>query len=189
MPNRQQNSLRAPLAVKVDGNPREWGGYFQAYNHATDIFYTLANDDENLYLLVQVTGPTIISRVMGRGLTLSIQKGRLKNDKNKVSITYPVTKTTLYFGLNRKKNADEDTSVKALNSVMRHHNKMIDDSCKLIPVDGIPGVDTLVSVYNRDGIKAKGQFDSRKVFTCEFSIKLKLLNISADNAAKITIVN
>ena len=53
LPNVQQASLRAPENVKVDGKPTEWGDKLQAYNKATDVFYTIANDYNNLYLIIQ----------------------------------------------------------------------------------------------------------------------------------------
>lgn len=186
LPNIQENSLQAPLNVKVDGSAVEWGNKFQAYNHATDLFYTISNDDENLYLTIQVNDPAVISRIFARGVTWSIQKGNLKDDKNKVSITYPALQGTLYLGLRRKKYLMADTSVKAIDSVMRRHNKMIDDSCKFIRVGGIPEIDTLISVYNRNGIKAKGAFDNKKVYTCEFAVKLSFLNIPPNGATKFT---
>jgi hypothetical protein len=186
LPNIQENSLRAPVDIRIDGKASEWGNKFQAYNHATDIFYTLANDDDNLYLVVQVADPNIISRITSRGITFSIQHGASKEDKNQANITYPVSKTPPYFGLNRKKYELIDTSIKAADSVMRRYNKMIDDSCKFIGINGIAGIDTLISVYNRDGIKARGQFNNKKVFTCELSIKLKLINASVNDNANLT---
>src|ERR1022692_4097643 len=139
LPNIQENSLRAPEGIKIDGNATEWGNKFQAYNHATDIFYTIANDDDNIYLFVQATDPDIISRITSRGITFSIQHGASKEDKNQADITYPVSKTPPYFGLKRKKYEVNDTSIKVADSVARHYNKMIDDSCKFIGVNGIAG--------------------------------------------------
>jgi len=186
LPNIQGNSLRAPKDVKIDGKATEWADKFQAYNHATDIFYTMANDDDNLYLVVQATDPSIISRIVSKGITFSIQHRSTKENGSQTDITYPVSKTPPYFGLNRKQYALKDTSLKAADSVKRRYNKMIDDSLKFIGVNGIPGVDTLISVYNRSGIRVRAQFDNKRVYTCEFSIKLKLLNISVSDKSNIT---
>ncbi|HCN82336.1 MAG TPA: hypothetical protein DIT07_01770, partial [Sphingobacteriaceae bacterium] len=55
LPNIQEASLRAPAGIKVDGKATEWNNQFQAYNKATEIFYTISNDDDKLYLAVQAT--------------------------------------------------------------------------------------------------------------------------------------
>lgn len=183
LPNVQKISLRAPAKTKVDGKSVEWGNTFQAYNNATEIFYTMANDDENLYLAIQTNDPNIISRLMGGGVTLSIQKAGVKTDKNAISITYPVTEQTPYFNLRRKKMV-EDTTAKTADSLMLHNNMLIGQYCKWIRVSGITGVDSLISVYNTDGIKAAGAFNNKKVYTCELAINLKLLNISTAYATK-----
>lgn len=73
LPTVQKSSLRAPSNIKIDGETTEWGDKFQAYNTATDIFYTMANDDRGLYLVVQSGDPKIIQRLTG-GITLTIQK-------------------------------------------------------------------------------------------------------------------
>jgi len=51
--NVQRNSLFAPSGTKADGNIKEWKDRFEAYNKATRTFYTLANDDKYLYLVMQ----------------------------------------------------------------------------------------------------------------------------------------
>ena len=51
----QKNNFRAPINVKIDGKLNEWGDKLQAYNTSTDIFYTISNDDDNLYLAVAAT--------------------------------------------------------------------------------------------------------------------------------------
>jgi hypothetical protein len=52
-------------------------------------------------------------------------------------------------------------------------------------VTGIAGLDTLISVYNSDGIKAAQLFDNRMAYTIELAIDLKLLDLSANNTPKI----
>src|ERR1700744_4874348 len=90
LPNVQPAGIRAPADIKMDGKTTEWNNQFQAYNRATDIYYTLANDDDHLYLTVQATIPDIINKIIGGGITLTIQKSGKKNDKDGISITYPI---------------------------------------------------------------------------------------------------
>lgn len=101
LPNVQQVSLRAPANIKIDGNTTEWGNQFQAYNKATDINYTLSNDDKNIYLAVQATIPDVIKRILNGGITLSVNQAGKKDDKGAPSISYPVSaptnKVTIYL--------------------------------------------------------------------------------------------
>lgn len=77
LPNVQKNSLRAPSTLKIDGKPDEWNN-FQAYNNATQVSYTLCNDDENLYLVIQTRESDVVNKIMGGGIALSIQKSGKK---------------------------------------------------------------------------------------------------------------
>ena len=118
---------------------------------------------------------------MGRGISVGIQKNGQKSDKDAMQITYPIVENSPYFRLNKRKNADEDTSARVADSVMLRNNALLNKSCKWIKVNNIPGVDTLLSVYNDDGIRAAGAFNLKKAYTCEIAISLKLLNINAAN--------
>jgi len=179
LPNVQVQSVRAPAIVKIDGKPTEWG-ILQAYNHATEIFYTMANDDENLYLVVQATDQDIINRIMGGGVTLHIQPLEKNTDNEAISVKYPVLekRTSVTFILNR--GIVLDTTPKIADSVMAANNKRLEQFCRWITVKGIKGLDTL-SVYNEDHIKAVAAFNNRRVYTFELSISLKQLGCSQNN--------
>ncbi|HCN84775.1 MAG TPA: hypothetical protein DIT07_14330 [Sphingobacteriaceae bacterium] len=90
LPNVQETSLRAPTAIKVDDKPTEWNNQFQAYNKTTEIFYTISNDDDKLYLTVQATDLDVINKILEGGVSLRINGlGKMKDQGGKV-ITYPV---------------------------------------------------------------------------------------------------
>src|ERR1700679_721966 len=82
LPNVQKVSLRVPGNVKIDGKPTEWDNTFRAYNYNTNIFYTMANDDDNLYLVVKATDADIINKIVGGGTVLTISK---TGNKDKIS--------------------------------------------------------------------------------------------------------
>ncbi len=186
LPNVQQGGLRAPANIKVDGKATEWKTGFQAYNHATEIFYTLSNDDEYLYLSLQIANPDVINKIMGGGIVFGIQKSGKKTDKGAVSITYPVIsgRDHTFFRLGKKN--DLVPGLHAADSAMLEHNTQLGKIAKWIGVSGVPGVDSLTSVYNEEGIKAVGLFDNKEVYTCEMAIALKHLGLSAKNADKFT---
>ena len=60
LPNKQEEGFTAPQNVKIDGKATEWQNQFKAYNTATGIYYTVANDSTNLYLVIQATEPLVI---------------------------------------------------------------------------------------------------------------------------------
>jgi len=183
LPPVQLSSLRAPVNIKIDGKATEWDNKFQAYNNATDIFYTLSNDDDNLYLIVQSPDNDIINRIVGGGITLTIQKSVKKTDKSGVSVTYPIAKS-LIFSLRGKKGVPPDTTASFLQTTMITNNKKLNEKCTMIGVTGIIGLDSLISVYNEDGIKAANKFDLKKVYTMEIAIALKHLGLSVNDAPK-----
>jgi hypothetical protein len=204
LPNKQEVSLHAPSNIKIDGKTTEWNNQFQAYNHATDIFYTVSNDDNNLYLTVQATEPEIINKIIGGGITFVVQKSGKKNDKDGVSITYPIfdKKNRPYLrngvaGLQRvisdgggdvrifKSGGDIKPVKIQSDSAMKVNNKRLGDNSKFIGVTGIKDLDTLISVYNTDGIKAAEAFDTQMAYTYELSVNLNKLGLTVSDAQKI----
>ena len=188
LPNVQKVSLRAPNNIKIDAKITEWGNQFQAYNHATDIFYTIANNDENLYLIVQAKDPDVINKIVGGGISFIINKSNNKRDE--ISITYPINdgKNKPYFSLtpNKKNGFFEDASHRAIDSIKIHNNKILEQKLKWIRTIGIEGMDNMISVYNNDGINALGLFDDKRVYTVEMAIKLKYLRLSIDKPTSFT---
>ena len=188
LPSVQTAGFRAPQNVKIDGAAGDWDNSFQAHNSAVDLLYTIANDDDNLYLLARATDQDIVNRVTNGGVSLAIYKSGKKNDKDKIVITYPLSGTTgyMYFNFRGRKGSIPDTSRRALDSVMITSNKKLDKNVKYIGTTGIAGLDSTISVYNENGIKAAGRFNLQKEYTLEVAIPLKLLGLSAEKATKFT---
>ncbi|MGZ3755020.1 MAG: hypothetical protein ACXVAY_17090 [Mucilaginibacter sp.] len=189
LPNVQQASLRAPADVKIDGKTTEWNNQLQAYNHATDIFYTVSNDDDHLYLTVKATEQAIINKIINGGVTFAINTSGKKNDKGAISITYPIfdRKNRPVFNKTISKSDMEKrlgTSAALTDSAMAARNGLLSEKSKLVAVTGIPSVDTLLSVYNEDGIKTAELFDNQGAYTYELAIDLKKLGLDINNPAK-----
>jgi hypothetical protein len=68
----------------------------------------------------------------------------------------------------------------------RKNNKILLREHKWIYTSGIAGVDTLLAIYNEKGIQAANAADSKKAYTFELAIDLKLLGLKADKAEKFT---
>jgi hypothetical protein len=183
LPGIQQRSLRAPSNIKIDGKPTEWNNKFQAYNHATDVFYTMANDDDNLYLIIQATEHTNINKILGGGIVLTINPSNQKNIKNAISITYPLPDIHNRVWVNLKYQPASQTEA---DSIMNIKNTDYANVSKLIKVTGIKSLDSLISVYNHDGIKVAGAFNNKLFFTYELSISLKQLGLDINASEKFS---
>lgn len=180
LPNKQQVSFRAPAKLKIDGIATEWGDKLQAYNKSTQIFYAISNDDKNLYLIVQAKYEEIISKIIRRGITLIVNHTVNKKDPQPVTITYPILRGS---DMSRVANAiagkfykQPDTSYKP--ATVTAINNRLDAGAKTIIVKGIKALDSdTLSVYNTDGIKAAGQFDSKMLYNYELAIPIKYLDL------------
>jgi len=86
----QEGALWAPAGVKADGRLIEWNDSFQAYNKATKLYYTIANDDRNIYLAIKSTDAMNNNKIVAGAITISINTEGKKKTENTYKITYPV---------------------------------------------------------------------------------------------------
>jgi hypothetical protein len=188
LPNIQTVSLRAPANVKVDGKATEWGNQFQAYNTATDVFYTIANDKEKLYLVMRSTDEYIIKKMIWGRVIFSINRTEKKESNDGITISYPIiplhNRPDINFKEKPKITEDNPASVAEADQYMRTINKRFTERSKFIKVTGVKGLDTLIAVYNTNGIQATGAFDNKMAYTYELAIDLKVLGIDASNPNK-----
>ncbi|MES2275758.1 MAG: hypothetical protein V4592_07040 [Bacteroidota bacterium] len=190
LPKIQEAGLRIPKNLKVDGKATEWKNKFEAYNNNTAVFYTLANDDNQLYLVVQATDPLVIRKIIAGGVTFKINPA--DKSAEAVSVTYPLFSSKNWPAINLKDKPEvtKDSSVKSaqVDSFKRAINQRLNDQSKEIKVFGVKTLgDTLISVYNQDGIKAASLFDSRIAYTYELAIPLKYLGLSGSTQFSYTI--
>ncbi len=188
LPNLQPVSLRAPANVKIDGKADEWGNKLQAYNTATDVSYTMANDNETLYLVIQATDKYNINKIVNGGIKLSIQKNGSKNDVGTPTIQFPYMEKGARVSFLQRldltgKSKDEQNHL--LDSVMLANNRKLKEKVKYIYVKGIPGADSVLSIYNDQGIRVANAFDIDKVYTAEIAISLKKLGLVTADVKKI----
>lgn len=171
LPTVQTTGIRAPANINIDGMPTEWNDKYQAYNSANHLFYTLSNDDKNLYLVVHTTDVIVIRKIIRWGLALTIGAPGKKDmkDPNNLSLSFPIE--------NEAKNPlvmnDDDASD---NKGTARNDKMA-ALFKQIKVTGLPGVnEPAISIYNTEGIKAVASFDDKLAYTYELAIPLKYVN-------------
>lgn len=189
LPSKQQGNLIAPAGIKIDGKATEWDNKFQAYNNATDVFYTIANNDEILYLTVQANDRNIVDKILRGGITFTVNHTINKKDKDAVSVTYPVLRddaaSNVLNTFARKSNEYREADKKSVN--VDDLNQSFDARSKLINIAGIKSItDEAISVYNEESIKAVSKFDGNLSYTYELGIPLKYLNLPGNGSNKFS---
>ncbi len=201
----QPASIWAPSPVKVDGKLSEWNNSFQAYNKATKLYYTLANDDKNIYLAIKSTDAPNNSKIIAGGITFTLNTDDKKKEKDAFSLTYPVRPARSpggpggpnAAGVTRVVVGGGGDNVRidvrgfgggngafTVDSAMikAAHERTI-AAAKEIKVFGFKDIaDSLISIYNEYGIKAAIGYDDKGNFTYELAVPLKALSLSVDNA-------
>lgn len=182
LPKVQQAGVRAPANVRIDGKLTEWGDSFQAYNPTTELSYTMANDDKNLYITVQANDSKffgVTSRIFARGITFTFVDNKVKDNKG-ISVTWPVKNipdVRRYFVGNSNNGKKTDAS----DSLLKAVNNSLEKRFKFITVSGVKGLDT-IPVFNDVGIEAFHRYDPKENYNLEISIPLELIR-SQINAA------
>lgn len=181
-------SVRAPANIKIDGKPTEWDNKFQAYNKGIQAFYTISNDDKKLYLTLQATKKEIINKIINGGVSFTVIKDNSQSVEDGATVTFPVfdEKDRPNININAMAQIVPGTAAsdKLSDSLMKANNSILLDKAKLIRVSGIKDLDTLISMYNMDGVKARALFGKNMAYTYELSIDLKLLELSAADLTK-----
>jgi hypothetical protein len=188
LPLVQKAGLRAPANIKVDGKTTEWNNQLQAYNKAIQAYYTLSNDDNKLYLTLQAVKPEIINKIINGGVSLTIKKGGKKTTNGGMSVTYPVFNMDDRPNINVNDmaliNQSSKDAGRLTDSLMNLNNSRLSGKAKFIRVNGINDLDTLVSIYNMNGVKVASAFNNKMAYTLEISIDLKLLGLSVNDSEK-----
>jgi len=179
----QEGSAAAPEKVKIDGKLDEWGADFKAYNKTTKLFYTLSNDAKYLYFVVRSTDVQNSVKVMGGGVTLTINTADKKKEENAYSVRFPIVNRNSLRGIRRPRGASATTvmdSASMAEAAMARKQAIA--AIKEISVLGFKDItDTLISIYNTYGIKAAAGYDEQANLQFELAIPLSLLNLSAGN--------
>lgn len=184
LPNVQQVSLRAPANVKIDGKADEWNNKFEAYNKSTDFYYTLANNDEKLYLIIKATDRYVFNKIIEKGVTLSLKD---LNRGNSISFTFPyyINNSKRQLSLDLKGDMNHPGN-KAADAEIAENNKLLREKHRFIKVESILGIESLISIYNEKGIEVAELFDNDKTYTLEMAIDFKLIGVSPKNEKKIS---
>jgi len=169
LPSEQKGPVYAPAGLKIDGKAAEWGDTFKAHSNAIDMFYTMANDADNLYLVMQTDQQSATDKIFYGGISLVIQS-RADKKAAPLKLTYPlvslVERSGIVIPLRDKKNN--------IDSVMNLVNGNIERFAKKIMISGfadLAGPD--ISVFNDAGIKTAAKAGTNRAVTFEIQLPLK----------------
>ena len=181
--NVQETAVWAPENIKVDGKLTEWNDSFQSMNKATQLYYTLSNDDKNLYLVIKSANNNSGNKLVAGGLTLTINPAGKKNDKDAAIITFPtanlaslsslVTPTVRQEGYAGRPKEELDPAL-----VAEVHRTAI-EAAKEIKLHGVKEIkDSLISIYNEHGFKGIINYDAKGNLLYELAVPLKYLHLT-----------
>lgn len=175
LPSIQEKSTALPTNYKIDGAGLEWGNKFSAENKKTGVQYTIANDAKKLYLIIKAEEVQIIKKIINQGISFNIENGT-----SKLSVAYPVydkVKRPLFLPIEDRNDGKTKGGQLINDSLKTNFNKKINENLLKIGVEGISLVkDSLISIYNTQGIRVAGKFDENIFYTLEIAIPLKFLS-------------
>ncbi|QKJ29431.1 hypothetical protein HQ865_06570 [Mucilaginibacter mali] len=177
LPNKQETSVYAPADIKIDGKSTEWNDKFQAYNHAVEAWYTISNDDNNLYLIFRSNETEVTQKIITGGFVITVSPVDKKSELTPVAMNYPVVPwmSSQVDYLLKPSGPVKDADVKFLN-------RKINDQLKEIKISGVKSIpDGSISVYNDLGIKGAHLLDNQKNYTCEMVLPLSFIKHLIDD--------
>ena len=168
LPNKQERSVWAPSNIKIDGKLDEWGNKFEAYNHATGVFYAISNDKNNLYLIIRSRDDNTTDKINAGGITVNVRSLH-KNSKAGISITYGAIPAKSRFKIVTLK---RDTAIDHLVDINKEVTN-VDNTIEVKNFDSIP--DGRLSIYNQYQLKAATLYNDKHTYSFELCVPLKYI--------------
>jgi hypothetical protein len=185
----QEGSVWAPAGIKVDAKMTEWNDTYQAYNKTTELYYTLSNDDKNLYLAVKSGSTQNSNKIMAGGVSLTINTADKKKDKDAFVVVFPYVNRAGRgnrgaggAGGDRQRGAGGQR-LPPDSAAIAAQRKAAVAALKEIKVFGFKDIeDSVISIYNEYSIKAAADYDAKGNLVYEIAVPLKLMGLSVENA-------
>jgi hypothetical protein len=179
--NIQEGSVWAPANVKVDAKLNDWNDALQADNKTTGIYYTIANDSKNLYLVIKSTDQMIDNKIIAGGIDFTINTSGKKKEKDAYVITFPMVdivnlRTQVMQSMRGPGGQGREMDSASISRMRTQAVK----SAKEIKLTGFTAVipDSVISVYNEFGIKAALDYDNKGNMILEMSVPLKYIGLT-----------
>jgi len=192
LPNKQEVSLWAPKDIQANGKVDEWHNTFMAYNHQVDLFYSIANDDDNIYFVIHSAIPVINRKIMNYGISITLNVIE-KKEKSGITVSYPyLTKAERSAALqimmrsgaisSLKDGAtvqEEQAYWKRRDSLMAITDSKILTLFKNVKIEGIKEIGPIIATDNQFEVKVAA-LPTGHDFNYELAIPKKYLGTLAD---------
>jgi hypothetical protein len=164
--------------VVVDGNSAEWHEPLNNYNTPTQLAFALANDQQNLYLIIESLDEATTGKLLRGGLTLNINTAGKKKDGIKLN----------FLGMQHPPAPHDmnDTVRQEETAMMGHMDREHAPGVTVIQVSGFKKIpDGSLSIPNNEGIQVAAAFNKQRDYICELAIPLTLLELKGDEVKAI----
>ncbi|WP_029280789.1 hypothetical protein [Pedobacter borealis] len=169
-----EENIRMVKPFKADGISNEWNEPLNEYNDATKLAFALANDDKNLYIIIESLDPQTTFSVLRGGITLNINTEGKKKDG--IKLTFPLMERPPM-----PKEGDGHREHAPLSP--DKDNDLHDPAAmnKSIRVSGFKNIaDGELSAMNQDGIETGMSIHPNRDLIYELSIPLTQLQVGLD---------
>ncbi len=171
---KEETNRWANHPIKIDGKIDDWNDSLVSYNNDTKFYYTISNNNENLYLAIKSTNSADVRRIFAGGISFLINTEGKK--KSGYKITFPVAERKRIPNPKSKNPANDPVlpDIKELRKMLSQIKEIKAEGFKTI-------IDGGISLYNTYGIQAAVTFNDQDNLIYELAIPLSLLNLYADN--------
>ncbi|MEJ7693376.1 hypothetical protein [Daejeonella sp.] len=168
------NTRWANSPIVADGSLSDWPDSLSLFNEATNLYYSLANDDKNVYLAIRSASKQDLTKILAGGISFSANIEGKKKDP--ATVIFPIIDRTPGKSRNTKEQPEPEEMQKQILSRIKD-----------IKVTGFKEIiDGGISLQNTYGIRAAASFDKNNNLIQEIIIPLSLLNLSTANAGEVT---
>ncbi|MBB6239449.1 putative membrane protein YgcG [Pedobacter sp. AK013] len=163
-----EENIRMVKPFKADGISNEWNEPLNQYNDATKLAFALANDDKNLYIIIESLDPQTTFSVLRGGITLNINTEGKKKDGMKLT-----------FPLMDRPPMPKEGEEQPLSPDGATHDPVVMN--KSIRVSGFKNIaDGELPAINQDGIETGMSIHPNRDLIYELSIPLVQLQVGLD---------
>ena len=169
-----EENIRMVKPFKADGIATEWSEPLNQYNDATRLAFALANDDQNLYIIIESLDPQTTFSVLRGGITLNINTVGKKKDGMKLTFPLmerpPMPKDGDESPDHQRQHPDADGGV--------HDQSIMNKSIRISGFKNIADGD--LPANNQSGIETGMSIHPNKDLIYELSIPLAQLAVNLD---------
>lgn len=191
----QQGKERAPANVKIDGLLSEWDESLLTYNPSNRLFYTISNDEKNIYLVIKAVEFQAALKAMSRGVNFTVWPNSSKKSEF-YSVTYPSFENRsellidMFYESRKYRNFKPEDRQKSLASLSVELNKNLQKLYKEIDLGKYNEFDKIrtLSIFNTEGIKAAGKFNDKMEYVYELAIPLNGILINSRIEYKLILI-